>query len=142
VTVKTLNPGATPWAVVGSTNDTRAVQKSGEAKDRVAACWTVAHPAAYYQIDIEFTDEKEHQVALYCLDWDKAGGGGRSMTVEVWDPWRNVVLADKQTIKEFSNGKYLIWNLKGHVALHLQGSNWYNAVASGVFFDAPAQTGK
>jgi outer membrane protein assembly factor BamB len=141
VTVKTLNPGATPWPVVGSTNDARAVQKWGEAKDRIAACWTVAHPAAYYQIDIEFTDEKEHQVALFCLDWDK-GGGGRSMTVEVWDPWRDVVLADKQTVKEFSNGKYLIWNLKGHVALRLQGSNWYNAVASGIFFDAAVQTGK
>jgi outer membrane protein assembly factor BamB len=120
---------------VASTEDARAPQKSGEAKDRIAAQWTVGNPFAYFQIDLEFTDGKEHQVALYCLDWDKADKG-RMMTVEVWDPWRNVVLADKQTVKEFSNGKYLVWNIKGHVSLRLQSAGgWFNAVASGLFFD-------
>ena len=138
VTVKTLNPDASLWPTAGSTNDARALQKWGESKDRIAACWTVAHPAAYFQIDVEFTDGKEHQVALYCLDWDNADKG-RSMTVEVWDPWRNAVLADKQTVKEFSSGKYLVWNIRGHVALRLKSTGrWYNAVASGVFFDAAA----
>ena len=143
VTVTTANPGTSSlWPTGGATNDARAPQKWGEAKDRIAACWTVGHPAGYFQIDVEFTDGKEHQVALYCLDWDKADKG-RSMTVEAWDPWRNVALVDKQAVKEFGNGKYLVWNLKGHVALRLQSAgSWYNAVASGLFFDAPAPAGK
>jgi outer membrane protein assembly factor BamB len=125
------------WA--GSTDDARALQQRGEAKGRIAAYWTIHH--SFFEIDIEFTDGKEHQVALYCLDWDKFEGG-RAMMVEVWDPWTNVVL-DKQGVEKFSNGKYLIWNLKGHVTLRLQGnSGCFSAVASGIFLDAPGKIGE
>ena len=139
VVTPSRNGGTGVWA--GATTDARAVQKSGEAKDRIAAKWSGGWEP-YVQIDVEFTDEKEHQVALYCLDWDKQLGG-RAMTVEAWDPWRNVVLVDKQAVKEFTSGKYLVLNLKGHVELRLQINGKFDSgVASGVFFDPPAPTGK
>ena len=78
-------------------------------------------------------------MALYCLDWD---GHGRAATVEVRDALTNAVL-DTQTVKEHKNGKYLVWNLKGQVTLHVVKAVAGNSVvASGLFFDAPAPTGK
>jgi hypothetical protein len=127
------------WAA--STNDVRALQKWGDTKDRVAGNWSIRNPTAYFHVALEFTDGKEHQVAVYCLDWDKFGGG-RAMTVEMWDPWRNVLL-DKHTVTDFANGKYLVWKVKGEVELRFQSANgaWCNAVLSGIFFD-PLAAGK
>jgi outer membrane protein assembly factor BamB len=119
----------------GSTTDARAPQKSADTKDRIAACWFNNEK---FDIDVELTDGKEHQVALYCLDWD--GNDGRAFTVELQDTLTNAVL-DTQTMKQYSKGKYLIWNVKGQVTLHFVSTGARNAVVSGVFID-PVQTVK
>ena len=56
-----------------SANDVRALQKFGDAKDRMAGWWSAGWND--FKLDLEITDGKEHQVALYCLDWDKCAGG-------------------------------------------------------------------
>jgi hypothetical protein len=48
---------------------------------------------------------------------------------------------DTQTMKQYSKGKYLIWNVKGQVTLHFVSTGARNAVVSGVFID-PVQTVK
>ena len=127
--------GESIWAA--STNDTRALQKIGDAKDRMAGCWVAEWTD--YKVDVEITDGKEHQMAVYCLDWDKFK---RSMTVEVRDPWRKVALAEKLPVKEFENGKYLVFNVKGHVELKLFHSSFRGSEVSGIFFDPVAAATK
>ena len=115
------------WA--DTSDDARALKKSAaDAKDGLAACW---YSENVWSIDINFTDEIEHQVAIYCLDWDTET---RVMTVEVQNADGGAKL-DSQTIKEFNKGQYLVWNLKGHVKLQITNGGAPNTVVSGIFFD-------
>jgi hypothetical protein len=121
---------------VASTDDARALQTSAAAKDRILACWS---SSSAFDIDIELpADGKEHQVALYCLAW---GNGAREMTVEIRDPVTHAVL-DSRVVQGYGNGKYIVWNIRGHVTLHLINTGAENAVVSGIFFDATARTDK
>lgn len=120
------------WA--DSTEEERALKKSAaDAKDRLAACW---YSETALNIVINLKDDAEHQVAIYCLDWDTET---RELTVEVQKADTGAKL-DIQTVKDFHSGKYLVWNIKGHVKLHITKVGDPNAVVSGVFFDAPAKT--
>ena len=119
-----------------SSKDARALLKPGpDAQNRIAACWV----GDRFDVDVGITDAKEHQVAFYCLDWDKYNGG-RMMKVEARDPDSGAVL-DTQAIKEFTAGKYLVWNVQGQVIFHFIATgpgNWHdmpNGVISGVFVD-------
>jgi len=119
------------WA--DSTDEERALKKSAaDAKDRLAACW---YSATAFTIDINLTDDAEHQVAIYSLDWDTET---REMTVEVQNGETGAKL-DAQNVKDVHNGKYLVWNVKGHVKLLVTKVGDPNAVVSAVFFDAPAK---
>ena len=122
-----------PWAPNAA--DTRYLLKSGETKDRTVTSWNAPEQ---FDIAIEVTDGKEHQVALYCMGWDQRPF---AITVEVLDADTKAVL-DTQTVKDYFKGKYLIWNLKGQVIVRLSNnvqSEGTAALASGVFFDpAPA----
>lgn len=84
-----------------------------------------------YTIDVNLTDGQTRQVALYCLDWDN---GGRAQTIEVVDADSNQVL-DTQTLSSFYNGKYLVWNGRGHVRFRVTQTAGWNAVVGGLFFD-------
>lgn len=117
------------WAA--STSDIRALQKSASGSaDRVAAVWS---SATTFTFDINLTDARSHQVALYCLDFD--GSNQRAQTVEVFDAATNALL-DSRTLSSFSNGKYLVWQLKGHLLLRVTRTGSWNGVVSGLFFGA------
>jgi hypothetical protein len=125
---------------MAQTAEPRALQKPGaDAKERLAAGWI----GERFDLVIRATDGKEHQVAFYCLDWDNYNGG-RAMHVEVRDPDSGAVL-DTQDIKEFKDGKYLVWNLQGEVAVRFITTgpgNWHdpaNGVVSAVFADPAAK---
>ncbi|MCY3018726.1 MAG: PQQ-like beta-propeller repeat protein [Planctomycetota bacterium] len=121
----------TPWAP--NAKDERYLQKSGQAKDRTVTSWASEDQ---FEIEVAFTDGKEHQVAFYCLDW----GNKTQLRVEVMALDTQEIL-DTQTIKAHNRGKYLVWNIKGQVRLCFgsviqdEGSG---AVVGGVFFDPPA----
>jgi YVTN family beta-propeller protein len=114
------------WA--SSTTDVRALQKAA-ANDRLAATWY--SPSSFY-VDVNFTDQSPHQVAAYCLDWD---GLGRAQTIDVLDATTNAVL-DSRSISGFNGGTYLVWNITGHVKLHVTVTAGANAVVEGIFFGA------
>jgi subtilisin family serine protease/uncharacterized membrane protein YkoI len=116
------------WA--GSTTDVRALQKAGAA-DRIASTW---HSTSSSDIDINLIDSNWHQVALYCVDWDNSG---RSQQVEVLDAVTGNVL-DTLSVATFTNGRYGVWNLRGHVKIRVTKTAGYNGVASGIFFDVEA----
>jgi hypothetical protein len=113
-----------PWA--GSTAEARALQK-GSASDRIASCW---YNPTSFDVDIRFTDGNAHQVALYLLDWDSTNQ--RTERVDVLDVNNNVL--DTRSASNFSSGRYLVWNLSGHVILRFTNTSIWQAVASGFFF--------
>lgn len=131
--VQVTPSGNSAWTWNYSTTDTRAPQKiSGT--DRIASAWYLD---GSFAVDLNFTDGQAHRVALYFLDWDLSG---RSQTVQILDAGSGSVLS-AQTINDFGNGKYLIWDLKGAVRVKLTKTSGFNAVLNGLFFAPAAATG-
>jgi glucose/arabinose dehydrogenase len=110
------------------TPDERALRYL-DSPDRIAAAW---YSTTNLTIDISINDGRLHQIGLYFLDWD--GNDLRSQTVEVRDAARGEIL-DTQTVTAFSSGKYLSWQMRGHVRLTISGNRVANIVLSGLFFD-------
>ncbi len=127
VTVKPAGNLSYTWAA--STADTRALLKAASATDRIAACW---YSSGSFTLDLAFNDSATHQVALYLFDYN-AFGGGRSERIDILDGGGN--LLDTRSAAGFSAGRYLVWNLSGHVVLRFTNLNTAsNAVVSGLFF--------
>jgi hypothetical protein len=131
-------PAQVPVSVSGATLYTEKEPKSGMnwlQKDKSTnpnfASW---FSETNFTIDINLSDGQEHQVAVYCLDWDE--NDGRSQKIEVLDAATNAVL-DTRTVNAFGAGRYLVWQLKGHVLIRIThtGIPHSNAVISGLFFD-------
>jgi hypothetical protein len=122
------------WA--SSTSEARALQKATNTADRLAATW---YSSSNFTIDLNLNDAFAHRVTLYCLDWD--GGGARSQTIEILDATTNQIL-NSQSVTSFTEGKYLVWNIRGHVKIKLTytGQAGYSAVVSGLFFDTAVYT--
>lgn len=100
---------------------------------RTAACY-FSGTSFGLDLNLNFTDGESHQIALYLLDYDNQG---RSETVRLSDAYTGTVL-DTESVSDFSNGTYLLWDVSGDVRVTISNNTTLNAVASGVFFDAPA----
>ena len=118
--------GQSYWLWTASTTDPRALQKSSAAA-RVAATW---YSGSGFSLDLNLTDARSHQVALYFLDWDSAG---RAQTVTILDQATGTQL-DSRTLSSFVNGTYLVWTVTGHVTIQIARTAGSNAVLSGIFF--------
>jgi len=127
--------GGNGWVVTwaGATTDGRALQKATSygADYRVAAQMGSNGYNSSYDIDCNLTDNAVHQVALYALDWDY---NGRYQVVQVLDAASGAML-DCQTITNFTQGVYYIWNVKGHVVLRVINKTNGNPATAGVFLD-------
>lgn len=111
------------WAA--SSTDSRALQ-APSGTGRVASTW---YSAASFSLDLNLTDGKSHELALYALDWD---GAGRSETVQVVDAGTGSVL-DTRTLNKFSGGLYTLWNISGHVQITVTLNSGPNAAISAIF---------
>ena len=80
--------------------------------------------------NINVTDGKLHQLALYALDWDMQG---RAETIQIIDTASGATL-DSRNIANFSNGTYLIWNISGNITINVTVTSGPNPVISGIFF--------
>jgi hypothetical protein len=117
-----------------ATNDPRALQIPG-GSGGVAATW---YNAGAFSFAVNFTDGATHELALYALDWTNSG---RSEMVQVVDATTNISL-DSETITNFSDGVYLVWNISGNVRIIVTSTSGPNGVVSGVFFGgAPSTAG-
>lgn len=123
----TVTTDASSWVWASSTADVRAAQRV-TAADRVASCW---FGAAQFTLDVELTDGRAHQIALYGLDFDRLS---RALRVDVLDP-DGAVLAS-QAWDRYDGGRYMVWEVSGHVRFRVVSTGAENAVLSGVFFDA------
>jgi YD repeat-containing protein len=123
--------GQSLFTWVASTSDWRALQKSASATDRIAA---TMYSNGTFTINVNLTDGQSHQLALYCLDWDLQDG--RQQRIDMRDAATNTLL-DSRTVTSYTQGKYLIWTLRGNLKIELTTLAGYNAVISGLFFDPP-----
>ena len=127
----------------GATTDPRALQKppGSGASDRIAACWFTGQT---FTIDVGVTDGETHRLALYVLDWDGYGSPhGRVQRIQAVNATTGATLdtrtvgqpdGDTNASDQFRSGKYLIWEVRGHVRFTVTNLN-SNAVLSGIFFD-------
>ncbi|HEY3457356.1 MAG TPA: hypothetical protein VGK64_22440 [Bryobacteraceae bacterium] len=123
--------GASNYTWAASTTDGRALQQP-TGTGRFAATW---YGAGSFSFDVSFTDGATHRLALYAMDYDSSG---RSERVDILDSTSGVVL-DSQTLSAFAAGKYLVWNLAGHVTIRITVLSGSNPVVSGLFFGGAPQ---
>jgi outer membrane protein assembly factor BamB len=130
---------STTWAA--STADPRAPLKDLEPPDRCAAAWlSQGGSSKSFSVQISLTDGLPHQVAVYCLDWDRLG---RHQTVEVVDTdsgrvWDTQVLSTNS----FAEGVYLVWVMRGRQTVRFTTPNAnIRCVTSGVFVSPASLAG-
>jgi subtilisin-like proprotein convertase family protein len=111
-----------------STADGRALLKYASATDRLASTY---YSFSNFTIDVNFTDGLSHQVALYLLDWDS---GNRAESISIVDAATNAAL-DTRSAASFTAGRYLVWNVQGHVLIQMTLQGGSNALVNGIFFD-------
>lgn len=121
--------GNSDWIWEYSTTDTRALQTDA-AGSRLASCW---YASGSFDVSFQFNDSLPHRVSFYCLDWDR---GGRQQTVQIIDAASKQVL-HTYDLANFQGGVYLDYTFKGNVIARFTRVTSYNAVVSGIFFDAP-----
>ena len=131
-TVTASNNASWTWAT--STSNVAAVEKVSST-DRIASCW---YSTNVFTVDVNLTDGQTHGLALYALDWDSFGP--RNQTVEILDATTGTVV-DSRPVSSFTNGRYLVWDARGHIQIRVTNLNASaNAVISGLFFGPPAAT--
>jgi hypothetical protein len=123
--------GQLGWTWSASTTDRRAPQTSPQATARSAACW---YSPSQFSVDLNLIDGKNHQVALYLLDWDSTSRGEKIQVVDL----NTGKILDLRPVNGFHNGQWLVWNLTGHVRITFTRLQGANAVLNGLMFDPPA----
>ena len=119
----------------GAANDVRGLERSSTDTSRVAGTY---YTYSNFTVSLTPTDSKAHQVALYLVDWDS--NNSRVERVDLINPADGSVL-DSKLVSNFSNGRYLVWDVSGPVAFRVtaisgRSPSETNAVLSGIFFDA------
>lgn len=115
------------WAAVNS--DATKLQTSPGSTSRIAAC--DYSNAASFSINVNLTDGRTHQLALYFLDWDNQH---RAETISISDTATGASLAS-DGISNFSGGVYVVFDVSGNVTVKISNSGGLNEVLSGIFLD-------
>jgi hypothetical protein len=116
-----------PWS--DNTSDTRALQRATAPASRVAAC---IYSAQYVEAQVDLPPGERHQLAIYCVDWEHNGRG------QIAEIWQSGVLLSSESLTNFQQGAYLVWEVTGPVTVRLCKVSGINAVISGIFIDPPA----
>lgn len=91
-------------------NETRDIQAVTLPDKDIRIAAARSHPL-HEIIDFDFTDGKEHDVAIYFLDWDRKG---RWTVVDIIDPDTRKVL-HSYNLTDYAQGIYLNYQMKGHL---------------------------
>jgi hypothetical protein len=124
VAVSLRDPARLVWE--SRTTDPRALQQA-QSDSRFAWAWAAEQG---FILELNLTDEQEHLVSIYCVDWENLG---QEQTITMTNALDNTVL-DVQEVKDFGAGQYLVWRVKGHVQFSFTAAK-REALVSGIFFD-------
>ena len=116
-----------------STSSQEQALEIPDSSNRLAACWFSSN---VFTINVDFTDDNTHALALYGLDYDDLG---RSEQIQIQNASTGAVL-DTSSISNFANGVYLQWDVSGDVVITVTCTAGKNAVIGGLFFDAGPTT--
>jgi hypothetical protein len=119
--------GHSQWLWNENTSSPAALERAS-GSGRLAACYYATNP---YDLRFSFEDEEARQVTFYFLDWDRMQ---REQRIEVLDA-RNGKTLGERVMRDFGNGIYQTWVLKGDVVVRIHPIKG-NAVMSGIFFDS------
>ena len=111
--------------------DDCALNKKGS-EERLAACFYDKK----FTLDL-FLKDGEHRVALYFNDFNRKG---RTQKVEVLDGRNDTVLVSR-TVSDFAEGKYVVYDMSGHLKIRLTAEAADSAVFNGIFFGKNARNG-
>ncbi|MEO8592805.1 MAG: Ig-like domain-containing protein [Candidatus Solibacter sp.] len=121
-----LTFSGTSQLVWSLTTDPRALLQANSTTSRIAS---VFYASPGFSLDLYLSDSQSHRLALYFLDWD---GSGRSQSVTVLDA-NTLQVLDTRSVASFQSGRYLVWNITGHVLIQVSKTAVPSAVLSGVF---------
>ncbi len=132
--VTVTGPGAAgpayTWASSSSSPSAPLLGPSTTA--RIASCFFTS---TSFSINLNFTDGKAHQLALYAWDLENSN---RSETLSILNPATSAVLATK-AMSSFGGGVYAVFDVTGNVTLQVTfNGTGLNAVLSGLFFSTLA----
>ena len=103
----------------------RALSDAPPGTSRIAATW---FSTTTFAIGLAFNDTLQHQVAIYCLDWDTTS---RAETVNIFDA-NNILLAT-QNVTNFNGGQSGV-AVERECQIQVISTAGANAVISGLFF--------
>ena len=129
----TVTPEAESTCMWTSTSSQEQALEIPDSSNRLAACWFSSN---VFTINVDFTDDNTHALALYALDYDDLG---RSEQIQIQNASTGAVL-DTSSISNFANGVYLQWDVSGDVVITVTCTAGKNAVIGGLFFDAGPTT--
>ena len=109
------------------TADIRGPYKDSVTTNRIGHVWYHWNP---WDLDVNLSDSLAHRIALYIVDWDSSI---RSVKIEVLDGTTLAVL-DTQNVSNYNGGKYLVWNISGHVIFRFTTTGGANSVLNAIFF--------
>jgi hypothetical protein len=131
-TLNITGPANYPWNT--ATSDPRAeLLAAPGSTSRIAGAWLALNSLSF---NLSLSDGQSHQLALYLLDWDHAGGG-RSERIDLINNATGATL-DSRTVSSFQNGEYLVWNVSGSLTIQVTNLNSAaSAVVSGLYLGGP-----
>ena len=83
-------------------------------------------------VDVEVIESQRYRIALYFLDWNKMG---RRQAIEIFDLKTLNRLAPVEIVKDFEQGKYLIYECVQSVRFRIDQIRGINAILNAIFFD-------
>ena len=99
---------------------------------RTPRAWYSSVGSQTIDFELNLTDGQTHQLSLYCMDW--LTWWNTAQTIEIRDAVNNKVLSS-QSVSSFIDGKYMIWNVRGHVKVRLTHSSGQQPILNGIFLD-------
>ena len=121
-----LQPWSLSTASWNTTNSDPRLLKLSAAGNGSVAVWESAGLAGFH---LNLTDNNWHKLAIYCLDADHSE---RTQRITLFDD-ANKTMLDSRIVRNFSAGKYLVWNVRGAVNVRVQNLGPVSSAISGVF---------
>jgi len=119
------------WVADDNSAKPWALQQPNAPQTRIIAGWQ--DTVRDFDLDLHFTDGKTHQVAFYFVDADDLGRREQQVTIKDYDTGQ---VLDTKQLSDFRLGKYLVYDLSGHLKISFSRTMWLPASVSGIFFDA------
>jgi hypothetical protein len=110
--------------------EVRALQRA-DASSRVAGAFLATTTIPLVAI---FSDGKAHDLAMYFLDWEKAG---RAVQIDAVNETTGQVY-DSRKVSDFSQGRYVVWTVRGRVRFNIKRLAGPNVAVSGLFIGPPS----